>query len=38
MKTIEKKEDYKYLEILEAYTIKQAVMKEKIEKEYLRIK
>ena len=34
-RTLEEKENYKYLEILEADTIKQAKMKEKIRKEYL---
>ena len=34
--TLGEKEIYKYLEILEADTIKQVEMKEKIKKEYLR--
>ena len=37
IKTLEENETYKYLGILEADTIKQAEMKEKILKEYLRI-
>ena len=36
IKTLAKKETYKYLDILEADTIKQVEMKEKIKKEYLR--
>ena len=36
IRTLGKKENYLYLEILEADTIKQAVMKDKIRKDYLR--
>ena len=36
IRTIREKETYKYLSILEADTIKQVEMKEKIKKEYLR--
>ena len=36
IKTLAENETYKYLRILEADTIKQAEMKEKIQKEYLR--
>ena len=36
IKTLAENETYKYLGILEADTIKQAEMKEKIQKEYLR--
>ena len=36
IRTLEEKETYKYLGILEADTIKQVDMKEKIKKEYLR--
>ena len=36
IRTLGEKETYKYLGILEADTIKQAEMKEKIKKEYLR--
>ena len=36
IKTLAEKETYKYLGILEVDTIKQAEMKEKIQKEYLR--
>ena len=36
IKTLREKETYKYLGILEADTIKQVEMKEKIKKEYLR--
>ena len=36
IKTLEEKETYKYLGILEANTIKQVEMKEKVKKEYLR--
>ena len=36
IKTLRKKETYKYLGILEADTIKQLEMKEKIQQEYLR--
>ena len=35
-RTLGEKENYKYLEILEADTIKQVNMKEKIRKKYLR--
>ena len=37
IRTFGEKETYKYLGILEADTIKQVEMKEKIKKEYLRI-
>ena len=36
IRTLREKENYKYLGILEADTIKPAEMKEKIRKEYLR--
>ena len=36
VRMLEEKENYKYLRILEADTIEQAQMKEKIAKEYLR--
>ena len=36
IRTLREKETYKYLGILEADTIKQVEMKEKIKKEYLR--
>ena len=36
IRTLEEKETYKYLGILEADTIKQVEMKDKIQKEYLR--
>ena len=36
IRTLEEKKTYKYLEILEADTIKQVEMKEKTKKEYLR--
>ena len=36
IRTLEENETYKYLGILEADTIKQVQMKDKIEKEYLR--
>ena len=36
IRTLGEKETYKYLGILEAHTIKQVEMKEKIKKEYLR--
>ena len=36
IRTFGENETYKYLGILEAYTIKQVEMKEKIKKEYLR--
>ena len=36
MRTLEKNETYKYLGILEADTIKQVEMKDKIQKEYIR--
>ena len=36
IRTLEEKETFKYLDILEADTIKQVEMKEKIKKEYLR--
>ena len=36
IRTLEEKETYKYLGILEAYTIKQVQMKDTIRKEYLR--
>ena len=36
IRTLEEKESFKYLGILEAETIKQVEMKEKIQKEYLR--
>ena len=36
IRTLREKETYKYLGILEADTIKQVEMKEKIQKEYLR--
>ena len=36
IRTLGEKEMYKYLDILEANTIKQVEMKEKIKKEYLR--
>ena len=36
IRTLEEKETYKYLEILEADIIKQEEMKEKIKKEYLK--
>ena len=36
IRTLREKETYKYLSILEADTIKQVEMKEKIKKEYLR--
>ena len=36
IRTLREKETYKYLEILEAGTIKQMKMKEKIKKEYLK--
>ena len=36
IRTLGQKETYKYLDILEADTIKQVVMKDKIKKEYLR--
>ena len=36
IRTLEEKETYKYLEILEADTIKQEGMKENIKKEYFR--
>ena len=36
MKTLAENESYRYLGVLEADTIKQAEMKEKIQKEYLR--
>ena len=35
--TLKEKENYKYLEILKADTIKQAEIKEKIRKKYLRL-
>ena len=36
MRTLEENETYKYLGVLEAVTIKQVQMKDKIRKEYLR--
>ena len=36
IRTLEEKETYKYLGILEANTIKQTQMKDRIRKEYLR--
>ena len=36
IRTLGEKETYKYLGILEAYTIKQVEMKDKIQEEYLR--
>ena len=36
IRTLGEKETYKYLSILEANTVKQVEMKEKIQKEYLR--
>ena len=36
IRTLEENETYKYMSILEADTIKQVAMKDKIKKEYLR--